>query len=71
MKYPKLRELKEAVRALIKGPYTSKFPYKPHVPYERFRGRPKFNTEFCIGCTACAQVCPTGAIQFKDVSENG
>lgn len=37
MRYPKLRELKEALKALIKGPYTSKFPFKPHVPFERFR----------------------------------
>jgi len=66
MKYPKLRELKEAITALIKGPYTSKFPYKPHKPYERFRGRPYFHEDDCIGCTACAQVCPATAIEYKD-----
>ena len=66
MRYPKLRELKEAIRALVKGPYTSKFPRQPHKAYERFRGRPHFHEEDCIGCTACAQVCPTGAIEFKD-----
>ena len=66
MKYPKLRELREAIKALIKGPYTSKFPYEPHKPYERFRGRPDFHEEYCIGCTACAQVCPAKAIEFKD-----
>ncbi|MDD5155730.1 MAG: 4Fe-4S binding protein [Candidatus Omnitrophica bacterium] len=67
MRYPKLRELKEAIRALIKGPYTTKFPYKPHKPYERFRGRPKFYEQDCIGCTACAQVCPAKAIDFEDI----
>jgi hydrogenase-4 component H len=66
MKYPKLRELKEAIRALLKGPYTSRFPFQPHQPYERFRGRPYFHQEECIGCTACFQVCPSGAIEFKD-----
>jgi hydrogenase-4 component H len=70
MRYPKLRELKEAIRALIKGPYTSRFPYQPHLPYERFRGRPYFHEEDCTGCTACAQVCPTGAIEFKDEIKN-
>ena len=66
MRYPKLRELKEAIRALIKGPYTSKYPYEPHKPYERFRGRPYFHEEYCIGCTACAQVCPAKAIEVED-----
>lgn len=66
MRYPKLRELKEAIRALIKGPYTSKFPYEPHKPYDRFRGRPYFHEEYCIGCTACAQVCPAKAIEVED-----
>lgn len=66
MRYPKLRELKEAIRALIKGPYTSPFPFKPHTPYERFRGKPYFHEEDCVGCAACAQVCPSRAIEFED-----
>ena len=59
MRYPKLRELREAIKALIKGPYTSRFPFKPHTPFERFRGRPYLHEEDCTGCTACVQVCPT------------
>ena len=66
MRYPKLRELREAIKALIKGPYTSKFPYEPHTPFERFRGKPYFHEEDCTGCAACVQVCPTGALEFKD-----
>lgn len=66
MRYPKLRELREAIQALIKGPYTSKFPYQPHQPFPAFRGRPKFYEEECVGCTACSQVCPTGAIEWRD-----
>ena len=66
MRYPKLRELREAIKALIKGPYTSRFPYEAHTPYERFRGRPHFHDEHCIGCTACAQVCPAQAIEVED-----
>ena len=71
MKYPKLRELKEAIKALIKGPYTSRFPYEPHKPFERFRGRPYFHEKDCIGCTACAQVCPAKAIDCEDKIING
>jgi len=67
MRYPKLRELKEAIKALIKGPYTSRYPYEPHKPYERFRGRPYFYEQDCIGCTACAQVCPAQAIEVEDI----
>jgi hydrogenase-4 component H len=67
MRYPKLRELREAVKALIKGPYTIRYPYEPVKPYERFRGRPYFHEEECTGCGACGQVCPTGAIEVKDV----
>ena len=70
MRYPKLRELKEAIKALIKGPYTSRFPYEPHTPYERFRGRPYFHEEDCVGCTACAQVCPAAAIEYEDKIRN-
>ena len=67
MKYPKIRELKEAIKALIKGPYTSRFPYEPHKPAKRFRGKPAYSNEGCIACTACALVCPARAIEFRDV----
>ncbi len=66
MRYPKLRELIEAVTALIKGPYTSKFPFQPHVPEKRFRGKPEYFKDGCVGCKACAEVCPTGCIEVKD-----
>jgi hydrogenase-4 component H len=69
MKYPKLRELKEAVKALIKGPYTSRFPYEPHKPYERFRGKSEYHEEDCVGCGACFHVCPAGAIDMKDARD--
>ncbi|OGX14757.1 MAG: hypothetical protein A2166_05580 [Omnitrophica WOR_2 bacterium RBG_13_41_10] len=71
MRYPKLRELKEAIKALIEGPYTSKFPYEPHKPYERFRGKPEFHEDDCMGCTACVSVCPSDALSFRDEIVNG
>ena len=67
MKYPKLRELKEAIMAIIKGPYCSDYPRKPLHPAKRFRGKPEYSDEGCIGCTACSLVCPTRAIEFRDV----
>ncbi len=66
MKKPKLRELKEAITALVKGPYTSKFPkVAPTVP-EHFRGTPTYVPDECVGCGSCGQVCPAGAITIVD-----
>ncbi|MFA6141861.1 MAG: 4Fe-4S dicluster domain-containing protein [Candidatus Omnitrophota bacterium] len=67
MRYPKLRELKEAFKAIIKGPYTSGYPFKPHKPAKRFRGKPEYSNEGCIACAACSLVCPARAIEARDV----
>ena len=64
MRYPKIRELVEAVKALLTGPYTSK---KPSEPAMRFRGKPEYSDEGCIGCAACALFCPGRAIEVSDV----
>lgn len=66
MRYPKLRELVEAIKALIKGPYTSKFPFQPHTPEKRFRGKPEYHKDQCVGCGACKEVCPAGCIKMQD-----
>lgn len=65
------RILKQALKALFTGPYTSKFPYQPHVPPDGFRGKPQFSEDDCVGCGACSQVCPPGAITFEDVLYKG
>jgi len=66
MRYPKIRELIEAVKALVTGPYTSKYPYEPHTPAKRFRGKPEYSNDGCIACAACVLVCPARAIEYKD-----
>jgi formate hydrogenlyase subunit 6/NADH:ubiquinone oxidoreductase subunit I len=66
MKYPKLREVKEAVISLLTPAYTTKFPKKPHVPFENFRGKPVVDDKNCVGCETCANVCPPYAITFRD-----
>lgn len=70
MKYPKLRELKEAVISLVTPAYTSKFPASEHVPFKDFRGKPVVDDANCVGCETCANVCPPLAITFTDDKEN-
>ena len=71
MRYPKIRELIEAVKALLAGPYTIKYPKKPITPAKRFRGKPEYSNEGCIACGACAQLCPARAIESRDTVTNG
>ena len=70
MRYPKLRELKEAITAIITGPYTTKFPGEPHVPAPGFRGKPAPDDKECIACGACAEVCPARAIKVNNDTES-
>ena len=66
MYLPKLREIKEALTSFFTPPYTSKFPKAGYEAPKEFRGKPKFNKDFCVGCGTCAQVCPTQAIEIID-----
>jgi hydrogenase-4 component H len=65
-KLPKLRELKEAVVSLVKGPYTHPFPKEPTALPEWIRGCPQYDLEGCVGCGGCAEVCPVRAIEVRD-----
>lgn len=66
MKYPKIREIKEAVSSLLSPAYTTGFPAVQHHPAPRYRGKPVVNEEGCVGCEACSHVCPSGAITISD-----
>ena len=63
MRKPKLRELGEAIKALIRGPYT---PKKFLTPPPNLRGLTKYFEADCIGCGACAEVCPANCIKVED-----
>ena len=71
MKYPKIRELKEAVVSLLTPAYTTKFHHEAHVPFENFRGKPEVDEKNCVGCETCANVCPSNAITIRDDGESG
>ena len=66
MKYPKLRELKEAIISLLTKPYTTKFPAGDFKPFTGYRGKPIVDEDNCVGCETCANVCPPNAITFTD-----
>ena len=66
MRWPKLRELKEAVTAVFSPRFTTRFPAEPCVVPERYRGKPEFDLDTCIGCGACVNVCPTNALTQAD-----
>jgi hydrogenase-4 component H len=66
LRWPKLRELKEAVIAVFSPRFTTRFPAEPCVVPERYRGKPEFNLDTCIGCGACVNVCPTEALTQAD-----
>ena len=71
MRLPKLRELKEAVIAVFSPRFTTRFPAEPCVVPERYRGKPEFDLDTCIGCGACVNVCPTDALtQIDDTEAN-
>lgn len=55
----------EAFFSLFKKPFTMKYPFEPSPPPEGFRGRTEF-TDDCVGCGACAAVCPPKAITMAD-----
>lgn len=63
---PKIREVKEALISLFTPSYTTKYPFKPHKPFKKFRGKPVVDDQRCVGCESCASVCPSGAIQLID-----
>ncbi len=71
MKYPKLREVKEAVISLFSKPYTTKYPAGDFKPFAGFRGKPVVDEDNCVGCETCANVCPPNAITFEDDKEKG
>jgi formate hydrogenlyase subunit 6/NADH:ubiquinone oxidoreductase subunit I len=66
IRYPKIRELKEAITSLLTPAETTHYPYKEHIPFENFRGKPVVDDMQCVGCETCANVCPSGAITIDN-----
>jgi len=58
--------LKEVMICLRAGRVTLPYPLQPAKAPQRFRGRPTIDGEKCIGCGACAEVCPPRLITVTD-----
>ncbi|GMU94020.1 MAG: hypothetical protein AMXMBFR4_30780 [Candidatus Hydrogenedentota bacterium] len=58
----------DIVRTRLKqGHRTTRFPDEIPVLSDRFRGRPAIDASKCVdGCHACAEACPTEAIERAD-----
>ena len=63
-----ISELKEALVCLQAGQVTLGYPLQPHPAEENFRGKPVVDFARCIGCGACANVCPPRLILLEDVN---
>ena len=66
MRKPKLRELREALKSLISPAFTTKWPGAAAPAPPAYRGKGLFHEDKCIGCGACAEVCPADAIEKID-----
>ena len=62
-------KLKEALICLKAGRVTLRYPFAPRVPEDGFRGRVEVDAEKCVGCGACAEVCPSRLIEVSDVNQ--
>jgi len=60
----------ELLENLRKKPITLCFPYEKTQPVKGIRAKVAWEIEKCIGCTLCARVCPSKAIELLGKGRN-
>jgi len=61
-----ISKLKETLLCLKAGRVTLPYPMQAKPVPKRFRGRPIFDINKCIGCAGCANNCPAREILVED-----
>ena len=61
-----IAKIKEVLICLRAGRVTLPYPFEPLKAPPRFRGRPAIDGAKCLGCGACAEVCPPRVIAVTD-----
>ncbi len=63
-------KLRQALLCLRAGQVTIDYPAQPARAPAGFRGPPQIDVERCVGCGACASVCPARLIRINDVDQD-
>ena len=64
-----LSKIRETMICLKAGKVTLPYPAKAQPVPVRFRGRPIFDPDKCIGCAGCANNCPAREILVFDICQ--
>ncbi|SDQ12169.1 4Fe-4S dicluster domain-containing protein [Pseudovibrio sp. Tun.PSC04-5.I4] len=58
--------LKKIISNLLKPPRTEAFPFAPPQTPASYRGKVVVTAEKCVGCSTCARVCVSSAIDLVE-----
>lgn len=65
-----MKILGEALRRMLSGALTERYPKIKYPAPKGFRGKITINEEKCTGCGACSRVCPPRAIQVASEEDH-
>ncbi len=65
----KLKIIPKLIANLFKKPITVRFPKQSFDIPDGYRGKHSFSPNKCLGCGACARICPNKAIEMVDIKQ--
>ncbi len=63
-----IKAIAKSMREMTKKPFTLKYPEEREMVADNYRGVHKLDIETCIGCGACARICPNQTITMLEPS---